>query len=56
MEEVPPVLNIESDDIEQNIYNISLLKGDKVLVILEEDGSFNDYVSVVEDFIVENDV
>tara|TARA_Y100000590_G_scaffold449198_2_gene586952 strand:+ start:560 stop:5218 length:4659 start_codon:yes stop_codon:yes gene_type:complete len=55
MEEVPPVLNIESDDIEQNIYNISLLKGDKVLVILKEDGNLNDYISVVEDFIVIND-
>ena len=58
MDEELPVLDIEneSDDIESNIYNISLLKGDKLLVILEEDGKYNDYISVIEEFITIDDI
>jgi len=62
MDEEQPDLNIDDiNDIENideqiNIYNISLLKGDKLLIILEEEDQYNDYICIVDDFITNNDI
>ena len=59
MEEESPDINIDDvDDIEieeMNIFNISLVKSDKLLIVFEEDGNYNDYVCLVTDFITENE-
>ena len=56
MEEELPDINIEDiEDDEINIYNISLLKEDKILIVFEEEGNYNDYICLVTDFITENE-
>jgi len=49
-------LDIFKDDIIENFYEISLTKGEKLLIVFNEENDFNDYVCTIIDFISYNDI
>ena len=56
MEEEDLDLDIFKDDIIENFYEISLTKGEKLLIVFNEENDFNDYVCTIIDFISYNDI
>ena len=49
-------LDIFKEDIIENFHEISLTKGEKLLIVFNEDGDFNDYICTIVDFISYNDI
>ena len=49
-------LDIFGEESNDNFYEISLTKDDKLLIVFDEDNDFNDYICTIEDFITYNDI